>query len=187
LLTDRGYLADDTVTAPGRTLARIWSDSDLVVAECLRAGTWEGLAAAELAAVVSCLVYEPRREEREVARLPTVAVRDALRATSRIWGELADDELERGLVRSRQPESGFCWPAYRWARREGLDEVLAATAESGPMMSAGDFVRWCKQLLDLLSQLANLTPVAEGSTVPAAAHAAIDSIRRGVIAQSMLT
>ena len=43
-------------------LARIWSESDLVVAECLRRGIWDGLAPAELAAVASILVFEARRE-----------------------------------------------------------------------------------------------------------------------------
>ena len=64
LLESRGYLRGDGGTDAGRRLARIWSESDLVVAECLRAGAWDALDPAELAAVVSALVYEPRREER---------------------------------------------------------------------------------------------------------------------------
>ena len=64
LLDRRGYLAADETTPAGRQLARIWSESDLVIAECLRAGAWDALDAAELAAVVSVLVYEPRRDER---------------------------------------------------------------------------------------------------------------------------
>ncbi len=67
---------------------------------------------------------------------------------------LADDETARGLTRSPEPEPGFIWPAYRWAKNESLDRVLSATADSGPPMSAGDFVRWSKQLLDLLGQIA---------------------------------
>ncbi len=55
LLTDRGYLAGDATTTDGTVLSRIWSDADLVVAECLRTGCWEGLDAAELAGVVSTL------------------------------------------------------------------------------------------------------------------------------------
>jgi ATP-dependent RNA helicase HelY len=188
LLQDRGYLDADDVTPTGRSLARIWSDADLVVAECLRAGIWEGLEAAELAAVVSCLVYEARREERLIERMPSTATHDALDDTSRIWAELADDEADRGLSRSREPETGFVWAAYRWARRENLDRVLAATAQVGPEMSAGDFVRWCKQLLDLLGQIASVPLVGrEQSTVPAAAREAVVAIRRGVVAQSMLT
>ena len=69
LLTERGYLTGRTgeVTDAGRMLARIWSESDLLVAECLRRGVWDGLDPAELAAAVSAVVYEARRETDERA------------------------------------------------------------------------------------------------------------------------
>ena len=51
---------DPKVTDDGRLLARIYSESDLLVAECLRSGAWEGLAPAELAAVLSAVLYESR-------------------------------------------------------------------------------------------------------------------------------
>ena len=65
--------------------------------------------------------------------------------------------------------------------------MLAAAAERGDELSAGDFIRWCKQVLDLLDQLA-AAPGRGGGRVagrgdgPGAAAA----IRRGVVAQSML-
>ncbi len=181
LLDDRGYLDGDRATDSGRLLARIWSDCDLVVAECLRGEIWTGLDPAELAGAVSALVYEARREERLVERLPSAALREALGDTVRVWADLADDEADAGLPRSREPELGFVWAAYRWSRNEGLDKVLEATAAAGTELSAGDFVRWCKQLLDLLDQIAAVAPAPLQST----ARAAIASIRRGVVAQSM--
>jgi ATP-dependent RNA helicase HelY len=186
LLDERGYLAGDETTPPGRQLARIWSEADLVVAECLRDGAWDGLDAAELAAVASTMVYEARREERVIDRMPSGAVRDALATTVRIWGDLAEDEAAIGLPQSREPEMGFAWPVYRWARGERLDRVLNAAAEIGSELSAGDFIRWCKQVLDLLEQLA-AAPSAGGGTPPVAApaRAAAQAIRRGVVAQSM--
>jgi len=186
LLDARGYLAASGTTPPGRQLARIWSESDLVVAECLRAGVWDGLDAAELAAVVCTLVYEARREERAADRMPSSAVRDALAATVRIWADLAADEADLGLPQSREPELGFVWAIYRWAHGETLDRVLTAAAGAGAELSAGDFIRWCKQVLDLLEQLA-AAPSAGAGTVPVAsrARAAGSAIRRGVVAQSM--
>ena len=71
LLDQRGYLAGDEATPAGRRLARIWSESDLVVAECLRDGVWDALDPAELAAVVSTLVYEARRDEPAADRMPS--------------------------------------------------------------------------------------------------------------------
>ncbi len=188
LLDERGYLAGDTATPAGRQLARIWSEADLLAAECLRSGAWAGLDPAELAAVVSCLVYEPRREEVMADRMPTTAVRDALGATARVWGALADDEADRGLPRSREPQLGFVWAIYRWARHERLDKALAAAASRGSQLSAGDFIRWCKQVLDLLDQLATASVAgssAEGSRLAGTARAAAAAVRRGVVAQSM--
>ena len=186
LLDDRGYLAADETTPAGRRLARIWSESDLVVSECLRAGVWDGLDAPELAAVVSTLVYEARRDERPADRLPTSAIRAALSATVRIWADLSAAEAELGLFRSREPELGFVWAAYWWARQEGLDQALTAAAEHGSELSAGDFVRWCKQLLDLLDQIAS-APSPTGTTTPVAdqARRAARAVRHGVVAQGM--
>jgi ATP-dependent RNA helicase HelY len=186
LLDARGYLAGDETTPAGRQLARIWSESDLLAAECLRDGAWDTLDPAELAAVVSTLIYEPRRDELVTDRMPTAAVREALASTVRIWADLRDDEIDRGLPETREPQLGFAWAAYRWARQERLDRVLTATAEQGVELSAGDFIRWCKQLLDLLDQLANAPGTTPGGTgVATAARAAMTAIRRGVVAQSM--
>jgi ATP-dependent RNA helicase HelY len=179
LLDRRDYLAGDVATPAGRRLARIWSEADLVAAECLRAGTWAGLDPAELAAVVSTLVYEPRRDEPFLDRMPTPAVQAALADTVRIWADLVDEETELGLPSSREPQLGFVWAVYRWARQERLDAVLAAAARRGSELSAGDFIRWCKQVLDLLDQL------ADGAGIAEVARAAAASVRRGVVAQSM--
>jgi ATP-dependent RNA helicase HelY len=186
LLDERGYLAGEHATPPGRQLARIWSESDLVVAECLRSGAWEDLQPPELAAVVSTLVYEPRRDESLAEAMPTPGIRDALAATVRIWSALADDEEDRGLPRSREPQLGFVWASYRWARQERLDRVLLAASDRGTELSAGDFIRWCKQVLDLLDQIA-AAPSAAGGRSPVArtAQAAVSALRRGVVAQSM--
>jgi ATP-dependent RNA helicase HelY len=78
------------------------------------------------------------------------------------------------------------WAAYRWTQRDGLDRVLTSAAEVGAELSAGDFVRWCRQLLDLLEQIA-VAPSPSGVEAPVAAQAraAASIIRRGVVAQGM--
>jgi ATP-dependent RNA helicase HelY len=52
-----GYLDGGHVTPAGEQLARVYSESDLLAVESLRARVWDGLGPAELAAVVSSLVY----------------------------------------------------------------------------------------------------------------------------------
>ncbi|GAA1832096.1 DEAD/DEAH box helicase [Pseudonocardia ailaonensis] len=184
LLTERGYLSgsgeDTEVTEHGRRLARIWGESDLLAAECLRHGVWEGLEPDELAAVASALVYESRRDNAPVPRLPQGAVTEALAETVRIWSELEQDERRHRIDRTREPDLGFAWPIHRWARGESLAQVLEAAARNGQELSAGDFVRWARQVLDLLEQLAS---VADRSTpVGRAAARAAREVRRGVVA-----
>ena len=185
LLDQRGYLAGDEATPAGRRLARIWSESDLVVTECLRDGVWDALDPAELAAVISTLVYEARRDEPAADRMPSQAVRDALADTLRVWGDVTEDEAELGLPASREPEPGFIWPVYRWARHDSLGRALGGSGDAiSAELSAGDFVRWCKQVLDLLDQIAT-APSEVDSPVPERARSASRALRRGVVAQSM--
>jgi ATP-dependent RNA helicase HelY len=158
LLESRGYLSDGTVTPAGRMLSRIWTEADLLVAECLRQRIWEGLDPAELAAAVSVAVYEARRESDERVAVPRGAVGEAIMATMDIWAGLETAEAAHGLAMTREPDLGFVWPIYRWARGESLAKVLASTSDLE--MPAGDFVRWARQVLDLLGQIEAASPPA---------------------------
>ncbi len=185
LLEDRGYLDGETVTPAGQQLSRIWSESDLLVAECLRTGIWDDLAPAELAGAVSALVYEARRPDDLPERVPGGAVQEALSATVRLWARLEESESEHRLELTRRPDLGFAWPAYRWSRGESLGLVLDSATVEGGALSAGDFVRWCKQLLDLLDQVAKVSD--ESSRVHQTARTAGQAVRRGVVAYSTVS
>ncbi|HWH01506.1 MAG TPA: DEAD/DEAH box helicase, partial [Pilimelia sp.] len=159
LLTARGYLtADGEVTAAGRMLARIWTEADLLVAEALRRGVWDGLGPAELAAAVSVVLYEARRDSDDRASVPRGPVGDAVDAVAALWTEIEADEAARGLQLTREPDAGFVWPMYRWARGEPLAKVLGSGHNLDGDMPAGDFVRWARQVVDLLGQLADAGP-----------------------------
>jgi ATP-dependent RNA helicase HelY len=98
----------------------------------------------------------------------------------RIWAELESDERRHRVDRTRQPDLGFAWPMHRWARGEGLSAVLTAAEQNGSELSAGDFVRWCRQVLDLLDQIAAVAGRSGG--VGRVAAEAVTAIRRGVVA-----
>ncbi|MGW2329566.1 DEAD/DEAH box helicase [Streptomyces sp. NPDC001700] len=182
LLTELDYLRDDEVTDVGRRLARLYGELDLLASECLRDGVWEGLAPAELAACASALVYESRAADDALPpKLPTGPAKEALGEMVRIWGRLDALEEEHKInqaegVGQREPDLGFAWAAYRWASGHGLDEVLREVD-----MPAGDFVRWCKQLIDVLGQIAAAAP---DGAVARNARKAVDGLLRGVVAYS---
>jgi ATP-dependent RNA helicase HelY len=177
LLDSRGYLEGGEVTDAGRLLSRIWGESDLLVAECVRRGVWDGLDPGELAAAVSTVVYEARRESEERVSVPRGAVSEAVDATLKLWSELETAEGEHGLALTREPDLGFVWPIYRWARGDTLSKVLASGVDAE--MPAGDFVRWARQVVDLLGQIAQATTDNE---MRASARAAMDALHRGVLA-----
>jgi len=174
-----GYLAGDTVTADGQRLAGLYTELDLLAAECLRRGLWDGLSPAELAACVSSLTFTSRQaDDVQPPRLPKGRVPEALNATARTWAELDQLEKDHGLSFLREPDLGFAWAAYRWASGTKLESVLAES----PDLTPGDFVRAVKQLIDLLDQISATGQAATGQA--GAARAAVDAMRRGVIAYS---
>ena len=99
------------------------------------------------------------------ARAPTVdvasgAVRRAYAQTRRLWTEIRADEQRHRVSPSREPDPGFIAAIHRWATSGDLASALAASdaTGSGSPLSAGDFVRWCRQVLDMLDQVRNAAP-----------------------------
>jgi ATP-dependent RNA helicase HelY len=176
VLDQLGYTKGDAVTAEGRHLAGLYTELDLLVAECLRRDLWDGLRAAELAACVSALTFESRRpDDASPPRLPHGRTREVLADMIGVWGELDAVEKEHQLSFLREPDLGFAWTAHAWARGKPLEQVLSDD------LTPGDFVRAVKQLIDLLDQIAaaaGATPVAD------TARRAISGLRRGVVAYS---
>jgi ATP-dependent RNA helicase HelY len=180
VLTSLHYLRDDKITPAGQTLLRIYTDMDLVAAECLRAGLWDELAPADLAAALAVLVFESRRaDDATPPRLPRGPVKEILRDMVTLWGQLDRLEKEHRVEFLREPDLGFAWAAQAWASGATLDEVLTETD-----LAAGDFVRWMKQLLDLAGQVAD---AASGTPLRDTARETITLLRRGVVAYSSLT
>ncbi|SFJ97590.1 RNA helicase [Cellulomonas sp. KH9] len=184
VLGTMGYLAtDDTgalrVTDDGRWLRRLYAENDLVLAECLRRGVWDELDPPGLAAAVSTIVYRSRREEDTEPRVPggtDSRLGRALDAAVRAWSELEDLEHGARLDTIQPLDLGLVEPIHRWAAGRSLDTVLR-----GSDLAAGDFVRWCKQVVDVLDQVAGAAPTERLRTT---AGRAVSAVRRGVVAYS---
>jgi ATP-dependent RNA helicase HelY len=174
VLEELGYVRDFATLPKGEVLARIYGEGDLVVAEALADGVFEGLSASETAAIVSSLVYESReRVPRTTVELPTAAAEDRFRLLQRIWLRVRRSEDEHHVELSRELDPGLATPIFHWAEGKHLDAVLAETG-----MAPGDFVRNAKQLLDLLRQIAEVAGAESAWRV----RAAIDAVNRGVVA-----
>ncbi|MBM7369372.1 DEAD/DEAH box helicase [Gordonia hydrophobica] len=191
VLTELSYLETDesgelVVTPTGTVLRRIYSESDLLVAECIRAGIWDRLSPPDLAAVVSTMVYESRRDSYAggVDSMPgNPALRDALVETVAVWEATNEIQERHGVVQTREPDTGFCVAIGAWASGRSLREALVAASERGQLLSPGDFVRWNRQVIDLLEQVrGSVDPDAPLAT---AARRAVKGVRRGVVASEL--
>jgi ATP-dependent RNA helicase HelY len=172
-----GYVEGWALTEPGEVLARLYHESDLLVADCLRAGVLDGLDSAAVAGLVSTFTYETRGPGPGPSPwFPSVKVRDRWLAIERQGAELNAAEEEAGLPLTRPPDPGFLALAYGWAAGEELDQVIA-----NEEMSGGDFVRNVKQLIDLLRQLGD---IAVDPKTAAAARSAAENLFRGVVSAS---
>lgn len=176
VLRSLGFLEGDRVTKRGAMLRRIYGERDLVIAQAINEGIWDELTPAEFAAIISTVVYEPRAESTsgsESASLPTSLLRNAWTATQTIGSQIKQAEQEAHLDRTSELSADLVAMTYRWARGASLAKVL-----DGSDMSGGDFVRWMRQILDMLQQIRRV----EGSPLKDSASAAYDAVLRGVVA-----
>jgi ATP-dependent RNA helicase HelY len=176
VMLDLRYLVkeneDYVVTEDGVTLRRLHVESELILAESLRQDIFANLTPEEFAAVISVLVFESRRDEGHAAKLPRGNAEIAIREVISIWSSLRELEARHGLATVRKPDTGFAWIIYKWARGTKLASVLQESD-----LSAGDFVRTTRRLVDVMEQIAAVA----SDDVRAIAHAACDAVQRGII------
>ena len=177
VLLQLGYLSGDgndlKVTTHGQMLGRIYSELDLLTAEALKAGLFKELEPAQLASAVSILVFESRKDEVEPPVLPEGALGDAIFEMFELWGDIKDIESQHKLSYLREADAGFIWPISKWAKGQALSKVLRNSD-----LQPGDFVRWAKQVNDILGQIA---VASDDSTTSRNCLKARELIDRGVV------
>ena len=187
---DRGHPERELrVTGAGKVLARIYAERDLLIAECLRTGVFEDLSASELAGALSACVYEPRLSAQSIGLpvAPGSRLGQCLRAQLGVSHRIHDLESLARIEASSGAEPALAGSVQAWCDGAQLADILDVTE-----LTAGDFVRWCKQLLDVVGQIASLSPPPDASPEQAravtslsmrAAEASLD-LNRGVVSWS---
>lgn len=183
---DEDGVRDYRLTEHGQLLRRLYSERDLVLAQAITSGALDGLDAAQLAAIISSLLYEARRGEGGEPRRYPGGPHGLVAQRARELAELDDQVLmlceDLGVMNYLQPlDFGIVDVVYDWARGGSLSEVLEHTE-----LTAGDFVRNAKRLADVLQQIAVAEPYmgAEHVELAARAHEAYDAVNRGIVAYS---
>ncbi|RSX56031.1 DEAD/DEAH box helicase [Bifidobacterium dolichotidis] len=177
---------DYVLTERGQLLRRIYSERDLLLAEAIEQHVFDELKPAELAGVLSSIVYEARRgaggEPRYYPGGPYGRVSEAvtdLKLLDTRLNMMCEDEN----VKSDLPmlDFGISDVIYEWASGKSLAEVLHNSELTG-----GDFVRTAKRLADVLQQIAvaqSYMPEDE-QHIADVAHEAYDFVNRGIVAYS---
>ncbi len=196
VLAELRYTSGWSLTPAGELLRALYHENDLLVAEALGAGAFDGLEPALLAGLASALVYQarPHRHGRPGAS-PSPPRR---RGPDRIGGErraLLQERLavlgslaarvhvaeQRHLLpTSATPDGSFAAPLIAWARGVPLGTALDVADETVGPTSPGDFVRTSKQVADLCDQIARVAP----GPIAHAARSASAAIVRSVVASS---
>ena len=171
LLTHLDYLDGWQLTPRGTRLRRVYNEVDLLVTEAVERGILYDLDMAELVALASVFVYEPRSDQASPADWPTERLADRWAAIEDLWREISTLESEHRLSPLRRPDPGFGRVAYEWAAGANFDDLTAGS------MAPGDFVRVSRQLADLLRQLREAA-----SEMRDEADLALRAVDRGVVA-----
>jgi ATP-dependent RNA helicase HelY len=125
--------------------------------------------------MAAALVYEARREEEWEPRVPKGNFAEVMQTTTEIWAELEELARVHKLGQTNPLDLSLSLPIHRWASGAKLDTVL----ESADLL-AGDFIRWTKQIIDLLDQVAQTA----GAELAVTAKEAVDKVKRGIVAYS---
>jgi len=179
VLGDFGHVDEWSLTERGTLLSGVYHEADLVVAEAIADGCFDGLDAPELAAVASVLVYEHRSPGPPPApRYPSQRVRERAAEIDSIVRRVQAAEDAVGLPLSRATDHGFGAVAHEWCAGEGLGDLLEETHLD---LTGGDFVRTVRQLIDLVRQVGQLAPDPVTRTT---ARRAVGALERGVVSAS---
>ena len=144
------------VTDAGRRLQGIFHEMDLLVCVCLENSIFDDLPPSEIAALASVFTYEHRsRIEPPPPWYPNPTVKDRANTILGHAARIRSEEQARGLPESRMPDPSIFAQIHGWASGHDLDQLIEED------VSAGDFVRNVRQVVDLLSQISECALKAE--------------------------
>ena len=84
-------------------------------------------------------------------RWPSETVRDRVKRITRTAVKLGDVQRRAGMSPVREPDATLAWETHQWASGKSLSSIVDAD------VSAGDFVRQMRQLIDLCRQIGEIS------------------------------
>ena len=173
-----------TLTPMGRLISSLRHDNELLVARVAFSGLFTGLAPAEAAALLACVVEEPRETETMFARqvlkkLPQL--RRRVQALESLAAEVDRVQQSRRVYRPVSLHTTYLAAAYEWAAGED-DWVRLIRNCFGS--HEGDLIRAFRRLIDLCRQLAESPELPDD--LRTTLREAVKMIDRGIVLESAL-
>ena len=173
-----------TLTPMGRLIASLRHDNELLVARVAFSGLLAGLPPAEAAALLACVVEEPRETETMFARqvlkkLPQL--RRRVQALESLAAEVDRVQQSRRVYRPVSMHTTFLAATYEWAAGEDDWVRLIRTCFGG---HEGDLIRAFRRLIDLHRQLAESPELPDD--LRASLRDAVRMLDRGIVLESAL-
>ena len=178
------YLTGSTLSPEGRLIASLRHDNELAVARVAFSGLLEGLQPAEAAALLSCLVEEPRETEtlfaRELLRrLPHL--RRRVQALESLAEEVARVQQNRRVILPVSMHATYLAVTYEWTAGEEDWARLIRNFFGG---HEGDLIRAFRRLIDLCRQLIDSPELPEA--LRSCLTQAVRMLDRGIVLESAL-
>mgnify|MGYP001182176146 FL=1 len=184
ILQHFGYIENGRLGTEGLLIASLRHDNELLVARVAFSGLLDGLSPEELAALLSCLIEEPRTNEQAVAKL---FLRDQAHLRRRVkMLEGLSQEVDR-VQRSYQVDlpvsmhTTYLAATHRWA--SGEDDWVALVEQSFGGHE-GDLIRAFRRLIDLCRQLEESPELPTDLT--RTLKRATEMLDRGIVLESAL-
>ncbi|MDY6055409.1 DEAD/DEAH box helicase [Micrococcus sp.] len=184
LLESYGYVRAEpdaqgrTLTDRGQALRRIYGERDLFTSLVLHDPSTASLTPEEWAGLAALMVYQGKGESQGLpVAMPTARLARVAEAADAIEERLRRDEAAARLEPTPPTDPGLVLPVHRWVRGATLRDTLA-----GSDLAAGDFVRWARQVIDVLDQIAQVPGDAHRTR---ACRRAAGLVARGVVATSL--
>ena len=184
LLNRYGYVGPDpdvpaeALSDRGQTLRRVYGERDLLTSLVLHDPATAHLGPEDWACVAALLVYQGKGESRGLpVAMPNARLQRVAEAVEELEERLRADEAAARIEPTPPTDLGLVGPVHRWVRGGTLRETL-----QGADLAAGDFVRWARQVIDVLDQIAQVPGDAHRSRN---CRRAAGLVARGVVATSL--
>jgi ATP-dependent RNA helicase HelY len=178
------YLSDTTLSSEGRLIASLRHDNELLVARVAFSGLVEGLGPAETAALLSCLVEEPREIETRFARdllRRHAHLRRRVQAMETLTDEVRRVQESRRVDLPVSMHLTYLAAAYEWTAGEEDWARLTRNLFGG---HEGDLIRAFRRLIDLCRQLVDSPELSDG--LHSSLQQAVRMLDRGIVLESAL-